>query len=129
MDALPTLDGKKAGWDPDIWGALSGAYANAVVPQVVKGKKVQVCVGADVTAGNIWETIESKALDKGLGKAGITLESVTTYLGAAAKTKKDRKTLDSTKNVGGIPGCVYQGKDRGAAAAAAKAHFDKLPDQ
>ena len=56
MDGLPTLDGKKAGWDPEIWGALSNAYANAVVPQVVKGKKVQVCVGADVTSGNIWET-------------------------------------------------------------------------
>lgn len=128
MDGLPTLDGKKAGWDHEIWGALSNVYANAVVPQLVKGKRINVCVGADVTPGNIWETVESKALEKGLGKAGMTLDSVTSYLGAAAKTKKNRKTLDPSKNVGGIPGCVYQGRDRTAAAAAAKAHFDTLPD-
>jgi hypothetical protein len=128
MDGMPTLDGKKAGWDPEIWGALSNAYANAVVPQVVKGKKVNCCVGAGATSGNIWETVESKALEKGLGQVGMTLESATTYFGAAAKSKKDRKSLDLTKNVGGIPGCVYQGKDRAAAAAAAQAHFDKAPD-
>ncbi|HYC64389.1 MAG TPA: hypothetical protein VEC14_06640, partial [Reyranellaceae bacterium] len=127
MDGLPTLDGKKAGWDPEIWGALSKAYAEAMVPELVDnaGKKVNVCVGAGVPAGNIWETVESKALEKGLLKAGKTLEGVTTYWGAAAGSRGNRKKLDLTKN-NGFPGAVFKG-DRAGAISAADAHFNALP--
>ena len=127
MDGLPTLDGKKAGWDPEIWGALSKAYAETMVPHLVndESKKVNVCVGAGVPAGNIWETVESVALGKGLEKAGKTLEGVTTYWGAAAKSRGNRKQLDETKNVG-AKGSVYKG-DRAGALAAADKHFNALP--
>ncbi len=127
MDGLPTLDGKKAGWDPEIWGALSHAYASAIIPEIVKGKKVNVCIGAGVPPGNIWEAVESVALTKGLEKVGLSLEAVSTYYGAAAKTKGDRKVLDHTKLANGIKGCVYVGT-RGGAIAAANAHFAKLTD-
>ncbi|HUS29108.1 MAG TPA: DUF4157 domain-containing protein, partial [Kofleriaceae bacterium] len=127
MDGMPTLDGKKAGWDPEMWGALSNAYANAVVPEIVKGKKVKVCVGAGVPAGNIWEAVESVALEHGLKQAGISLESVTTHYAAAAKSKKDRRTLDETKSTGGYKGCLYVG-DRPGAIAAANAHFATVPE-
>lgn len=127
LDGLPTLDGKKAGWDPEIWGALSKAYAEAMVPELVENddKTVNVCVGAGVPAGNIWETVESKALEKGLKKAGKTLEGVTTYYGAAASSRGNRKKLDLTKNIG-FPGAVFKG-DRAGAIAAADAHFNALP--
>ncbi|MBA3461417.1 MAG: hypothetical protein H0T46_15750, partial [Deltaproteobacteria bacterium] len=125
MDGLPTLDAKKAGWDPEIWGALSQAYANAVVPELLKGKKVNVCVGAGVPAGNIWDAVESAALEKGLKGTKLTLESVTTTFGAAAKATNNRKSLDETKNVGGKKGCVFTG-DRAGAIAAANAHYSAL---
>lgn len=127
MDGMPTLNGRASGWDPEIWGALSKAYAEAVVKQMVGGKKkIHVCVGADLTAGNIWDSVESRALKEGLPGIGVTLASVATYLGAAAKSKKDRKTLDLTKNAGGTPGAVYSGPSREDAAKAAKAHYDSL---
>ena len=66
------------------------------------------------------------ALTDGLDLLGMKLESVATYLGAAAKSKKDRKTLDLTKKAGGIPGAVYSGPSREEAAKAAKAHYDAL---
>jgi len=125
MDGLPTLDDKKAGWDPEIWGALSQAYANAVVPELLKGKKVNVCVGAGVPAGNIWDAVESAALEKGLKGTKITLDQVTTTFGAAAKATNNRKALDETKNVGGKKGCVFAG-DRPGAIAAANAHYSAL---
>ncbi|MBL9013707.1 MAG: hypothetical protein JNL83_06005, partial [Myxococcales bacterium] len=122
MDGLPTLDDKKAGWDPEIWGALSQAYANAVVPELLKGKKVNVCVGAGVPAGNIWDAVESAALEKGLRGTKVTLDQVTTTFGAAAKATNNRRELDQTKNVGGKKGCVFAG-DRPGAIAAANAHY------
>lgn len=125
MDGLPTLDGKSAGWDPEIWGALSNAYATAVVPEVIKGKKINVCIGAGVPAGNIWEAVESEALRKGLKGTKITLESVVRNYAAAAKSKTNRRQLDETKNQGGFKGCVYVGS-RDGAIAAANAHFETL---
>ena len=127
MDGLPTLDGKKAGWDPEIWGALSHAYASAIIPEVVKGKKINVCIGAGVPPGNIWEAVESVALTKGLERVGMSLEAVSTYYGAAAKSKANRKEVDHTKQAGGIKGCVFVGP-RSGAIAAANAHFAKLTD-
>jgi hypothetical protein len=126
MDGLPTLDGAKGGWDPEIWGALSKAYAAAVVPEVLKGKKVKVSVGAGA-GGNIWETVESLAVSKGLEKAGVTLEASSTYYAAAAKSKANRKELDQTKQANGIKGVLYVGS-KGGAIAAANAHYAKIPD-
>jgi hypothetical protein len=125
MDGLPTLDAKKAGWDPEIWGALSNAYATAVVPELLKGKKVNVCVGAGVAAGNIWEAVESEALAKGLKGTKLTLESVCTNYAAAAKSKANRRELDDTKHTNSIKGCLFVG-DRGGAIAAAEAHWKTL---
>ncbi|HEY0190596.1 MAG TPA: hypothetical protein VGC42_05695, partial [Kofleriaceae bacterium] len=128
MDGLPTLDGKQAGWDPEIWGALSNAYATAVVPELLKGKKVNVCVGAGVAAGNIWEAVESEALAKGLRGTKLTLEGVCTNYAAAAKSKEKRRELDETKHTNGIKGCLFVG-DRAGAVAAADAHFATLGQQ
>lgn len=128
MDGLPTLDGKKAGWDPEIWGALSNAYATAVVPELLKGKKVNVCVGAGVAAGNIWEAVESEALAKGLKGTKLTLESVCTNYAAAAKSKANRRELDDTKHTNNVKGCLFVG-DRGGAIAAAEAHWKTLDQQ
>jgi hypothetical protein len=125
MDGLPTLDGKKAGWDPEVWGALSNAYATAIVPELLKGKHINVCVGAGVPAGNIWEAVESEALTKGLKGTKVTLESVTKNYAAAAKSKTNRKELDLTKVTGGVQGCVFVG-DRAGAIAAADAYFKSL---
>jgi hypothetical protein len=125
MDGLPTLDGKQAGWDPEVWGALSNAYATAVVPELLKGKKIKVCVGAGVVPGNIWQAVESKALIKGLRRTQITLEGVTTNYAAAARSKDNRRELDPTKATQGIHGCVFVG-DRAGAVAAAEAHFKTL---
>jgi Domain of unknown function (DUF4157) len=125
MDGLPTLDAKKAGWDPEIWGALSNAYAAAVVPELLKGKKVNVCVGAGVAAGNIWEAVESEALAKGLKGTKLTLESVCTNYAAAAKSKVNRRQLDDAKQTGGIKGCLFIG-DRAGAIGAAEAHWKAL---
>jgi hypothetical protein len=125
MDGLPTLDAKGAGWDPEVWGALSNAYATAVVPEIVKGKKINVCIGANVPSGNIWETVESAALHKGLKEAGLSLEHVSTHYAAAAKSTTDRKSLDTSKHTNGIAGCLYVG-DRPGAIAAANAHFAAL---
>ncbi|HEU4728442.1 MAG TPA: DUF4157 domain-containing protein [Kofleriaceae bacterium] len=125
MDGLPTLDGKQAGWDPEVWGALSNAYATAVVPELLKGKKINVCVGAGVPAGNIWEAVESEAITKGLKGTKLTLDKVSTHYAAAAKSKTDRKALDLAKQASGIKGCVFAG-DRAGAIAAANAHFASL---
>lgn len=125
MDGLPTLDGKQAGWDPEIWGALSNAYATAVVPELLKSKKVNVCVGAGVPAGNIWDAVESAALAKGLKGTKLTLESVCTHYAAAAKTKANRRVLDDTKQTSGFKGCLFVGARPGAIAAA-DAHFKTL---
>jgi hypothetical protein len=127
MDGLPTLNDKKGGWDPEIWGGLSHAYATAVIPEIVKGKKINVCVGAEVPPGNIWESVESVALSHGLEQAGISLEHVAKYYAAAAKSKKDRATLELTKVTNGIQGCLFVG-DRPGAIAAADAWFKELDE-
>src|SRR6185503_6921945 len=125
MDGLPTLDGKQAGWDPEIWGALSNAYATAVVPELLKGKKVNVCVGAGVPSGNIWDAVESAALAKGLKGTKLTLEGVCTHYAAAPKDKANRRVLNDTKLTNGIKGCLFVG-DRPGAIAAADAYFKTL---
>ncbi|HSR97661.1 MAG TPA: hypothetical protein VLM79_11455, partial [Kofleriaceae bacterium] len=125
MDGLPTLDGKTAGWDPEIWGALSNAYATAVVPELLKGKKVNVCIGAGVPAGNIWDAVESAALAKGLKGTKLTLESVCTHYAAAAKDKANRRVLNDTKLTNGIKGCLFVG-DRAGAIGAADTYFKTL---
>jgi hypothetical protein len=129
FDALPTLNGNSGGWDPQLWGALSRSYAAAVANAVAaEGKRVHVCIGAYPPGGNIWEAVESKTLQKGLGDLGLTLSDRVSYHGAAAKTKADR-TLDKGKKAGSgeFPGCVYSGGDRAAAITAANTHYDALP--
>jgi len=130
LDGLPTLDGKKMGWDPELWGALSKAYAEAMIPQLVKKgstKRVNVCIGAGAQPGNVWEVVESEALKLGLEQAGKTLSDVATFWGAAALSRDDRSKLDVSKNQHGYSGAVYSGKERDKAIAAAEAHFKALP--
>ena len=129
LDGLPTLDGKKMGWDPELWGALSKAYAEAMIPYLVEKKstkKVNVCIGGGVEPGNVWDAVESAALSLGLEAGGKTLSKVAKYWGAAALSKADRSKLDTTKNVG-YAGAVYGGPSRPDAIKAATAHFDALP--
>lgn len=129
FDALPTLNGNSGGWDPQLWGALSNAYAGAVASAVAAdGKRVHVCIGAYPPGGNIWEAVESKTLSKGLADVGLTLKDRVTYHGAAATTKSNR-ALDKGKMSGSgqYPGAVYSGPDRDAAIAATNAHYDALP--
>lgn len=129
FDALPTLNGNSAGWDPQLWGALSRSYAAAVANAVsAEGKRVHVCIGAYPPGGNIWEAVESKTLAKGLGDVGLTLKDRVTYHGAAATTKANR-ALDKGKKSGSgtYPGCVYSGPSRDDAIAAANVHYDALP--
>ena len=47
FDQIPTLDAKKFGWDPELWGGLSKAYATAVGNEAIKGKRVHVWRGRD----------------------------------------------------------------------------------
>ena len=129
FDGLPSLNGNGAGWDPQIWGALSRGYAEAVAGAVsVGGKRVHVCVGAGAPPDNIWGIVESKALAKGLESARLALEDVVTYHGAAATTKNDRKLDRARKSgSGAFPGCVYSGDSRADAATAADTHYAGLP--
>ncbi len=129
FDGLPSLNANGAGWDPQIWGALSRGYAEAVAGAVsVGGKRVHVCVGAGAPPDNIWAIVESKALAKGLESARLALEDVVTYHGAAATTKNDRKLDRARKSgSGAFPGCVYSGDSRADAATAADTHYAGLP--
>jgi hypothetical protein len=125
MDELPTLDANKMGWNPDIWGGLSKGYADAMLPELLRGKKVNICIGAGVTADNVWASVESKTLEKGLRGTEYTLETISKHYAAAATSKANRRELDASKQAEGIKGCLYVGT-RARAIEAADAHWATL---
>ena len=59
--------------------------ANAMLPELLKGKQVKICVGAGVTPDNVWAAVESKTLEKGLRGTEHTLESISKHYAAAAR--------------------------------------------
>ena len=127
FDGLPSLDGSRLGWNPELWGALSRGYGQAVAAQFrQKGKKAHVCVGPGVTPGNIYDAIESKALERGALAAGKALTQVLEFHSAAVTTKKGDK-LDNSKG-DTYRGALYSGPDRARAIEVADAQLASLPD-
>jgi len=126
FDGLPSLDGSKLGWNPELWSSLSRGYGKAVGAQFkVKGKKAHCCVGPGVAPGNIYDAIESKALERGALAAGKPLTEVLEFH-AAAVTDKKGTDLDLTKG-DRFKGALYSGPDRGEAIQAADAQLASLP--
>lgn len=129
FDGLPTLSASTAGFDMDLWAGLSDAYASAIAAQCEdEDKRIHVCVGAYANPQGVWNTIERRALQKGLAELGYTLRERVTYHAAAATTK-ERAALDPGKQVGEFQGTVYSGPEPERAMQAASAHFDTLPER
>jgi hypothetical protein len=87
FDKLPSLDNAyPKGWDPQLWAALSNAYATAVGNELKRrGKKAHVCVGPNASPGNIFDLIESVAIKKQIEPLGRKLSDVTVFHAAATK--------------------------------------------
>lgn len=126
FDGMPSLDGSKLGWNPELWGALSRGYGKAVAAQFKqKDKKAHVCLGPGVTPGNIYDAIESKALERGALQAGKNLSEVIEFH-AAAVTNKKADTLDVNRGEK-YKGALHSGQDRQEAIRQADEQLAHLP--
>lgn len=128
FDEMPSIDGHKNGWDAQLWGALSRAYAEALVESFgKKGKQVHVFAGGDADKTNVFAKVESKALEKGLHGIGQALEKSVTFHAAAALAKKERKPDLAVKH-GAVPGTWYSGTDWNTSLTIGQARFANLPE-
>lgn len=125
FDKLGNLDGM--GWDPALWGALSGTYATAVGEALLadKSKRINVFLGPWKREGNMWDSIESTALSEVFKNTGDTWESLTTYHSAYCSDAK-AEVLDESYKVGGFAGVGHSSNDMKAAADDATKHAEAV---
>ncbi|MFO0745834.1 MAG: hypothetical protein U1F43_09190 [Myxococcota bacterium] len=129
FDDMPSINGHENGWDAQLWGSLSQAYAEALVESFGrKGKQIHVFAGGDADKTNVFAKVESKALEKGLHGLGRALEKTVTFHAAAALAKKERKP-DLEVQHGSVPGTWYSGPDWNTSLTIGRARFDVLPEK
>ena len=119
FDDFPSLEG--GSWDPELWGAMSKGYADAVAKEVLStDKTIRVCIGPNRSGGNIWDSIESKSFG-GTATMKARFEEAITYY-SAFTASKDSADVDVSYNEGGITGAGYAGKIEKTAVDKATAH-------
>jgi hypothetical protein len=130
FDGFPSIT--KTGendWDFRIWPALSRGYAECVAEELKKpDKTVEIFTAGPIVEGNIWESIESKALELGAESAGYTMKEKATYHAVATTSKKG----DIDESVQGN-GAFYKGiwtssKDRQVVLDSVNENYGKLAD-
>jgi hypothetical protein len=133
FDGMPSLDAHANGWDVQLWGSLSRAYAQAVANQIVvnattgKTKEVLICAGGQTDKSNVFGMVESKAIEKGVAGIGKSLEEVCTFYAVASISKGTRKVNYGVVSPNGVHGAWYVGQDWKESNRIADEEFNKLP--
>ncbi|MEA5420031.1 DUF4157 domain-containing protein [Spirulina sp. CCNP1310] len=131
FDGMPSIDAHDNGWDAQLWGSLSRAFGEVAAQEMkVKGKTVHVCAGGGTDKKNVFGAVESKALEKGAGELGYTLEEMVVFHAIAAKAQdRDGRKVDWSVREGAmkLPGTWYSGSNWDESLRVGKKRFDALP--
>ncbi len=125
----PTRVDTPLGWDHELWGALSKAYAELVNRELLDdgGKQVGV-FWSRVPNKNIWTEIESKAVKAGFEDLGALsdFEKQFRYHAVAARPDDDSKPDLRVKGTGDHDGILESSKDESKVKTTLTRHLGEV---